>query len=402
MAKTLEIGTKFKNLCVMGLNRVEYFPEGSEEAIFADTWHDVTDDQSRRNMALMFFAPRDLDGEPVDPYLYLTETDNEDDEQSVLIAHQSFGDIPLLDMCRMHQGPANTLQVLIAADVIYHWDMKDCYVQPTNPMTWVRDLQIILKNYPHTTDKIVYTNWDNSKLTELGVSVRPVQDLIVEEQVWINKPSFQEKHGYLLMMFSLFVALFVYIFIYMQESKIDDLSAQIRQVDTETPSGKNYPELNRALAEQQSFMRNRTLLPLVVRDISFAIQSSGLKLDSLQIKSTDPKTPTDVLIATIKAEKGAYSGWLEEEPIAKALLGQSVTMSAIRRPPGGQQFTLEGLVELEPIATMVANYQDKIQRSGQQSLNLFEKSSKESVPATTEASQTAVTETATEQQEEAE
>lgn len=371
MTKTLELGTKFKNLCITGLNRVEYFPEGSEESIFADSWQDVTDEQSRRNMALMFFAPRDLDGEPVDPYLYLTETnEEEEDEQSVMLAHQAFGDIPLIDMCRLHQGPANTVQIIVAADVIFHWDMKDCYVQPTNPMSWVRDLQLILKNYPQTTDKIVYTSWNNAKLAELGVSVRPVSDLVVEENVWINKPSFQEKYGYIMMMFSIFCAIVMYAFIFLQEQTIDDYSQQIRIVDSNTPSGKNYPELNRALAEQMSYMNNRDLFPLVVKDVAFAIQSSGMKLHSLQIKSPNPKKPTETLVATIKAQKGAYSGWLEEEPIAKAVLGQSVTMSGIRRPPGGQQFTLEGLIQMETLADTVAGHKDRIKRSEQQSISI--------------------------------
>lgn len=370
MAKMLELGTRFKNLCIIGLNRVEYFPEGSEESIFADTWQDVTDEQSRRNMALMFFAPRDLDGEPVDPYLYLTETGEDEDEQSVMLAHQAFGDIPLIDMCRLHKGPANTLQIVVAADIIFHWDMKDCYVQPTNPMNWVRDLQIILKSYPHTTDKIIYTSWDNTKLTELGVSIRPISDLVVEEAVWLNKPSFQEKYGYLMVAFSIICAIVMYGLIYIQEQTIDDYAKQIRIVDAETPSDKNYPELNRALAEQMSYMQHRDLFPLIVKDVAFAIQSSGMKLHSLQIKSPDPKKPTDVLVATLKAEKGSYNGWLEEEPIAKAVLGQSVTMSAIRRPPGGQQFTLEGLIEMEPIASLISGYQDRIQRSEQQNISI--------------------------------
>lgn len=371
MPKPIEVGSRFRNICVVGLNRVEYFPEGSEEAIFSDSWQDVTDEQSRKNLALMFFAPRDLDGAPVDPYLYLSEGEVEQDEQSVLLAHQSFKDIPLLDMCRIHNGPANTLQILIAADIIFHWDMKDCYVQPTSPITWIRDLQMILKHYPQTTDKIVYTNWDHSKLNEMGVSIRPIHDLNVEETIWINKPSLQEKYGYGLLLFSLFVALICYFFIYLQNSEIHNISKEIRRIDAETPSGKDYPALNRALAEQQAYMRNRSLFPLIVKDIAYAIQSSGTKLESLEIKSADPKKPTKVIVATIHAQKNAYSGWLEEEPVAKALLGQSVTMSAIRRPPGNQKFVLEGLVEMNAIGDLVANYQDKIQRAEQQNISII-------------------------------
>ena len=162
-----------------------------------------------------------------------------------------------------------------------------------------------------------------------------------------------------------------YFFIYLQESDINDISREIRRIDSETPSGKDYPALNRALAEQQAYMRNRSLFPLIVKDVAHAIQSSGTKLESLEIKSADPKKPTKVIVATIRAKKNAYSGWLEEEPVAKALLGQSVTMSAIRRPPGNQHFVLEGLIEMNAIGDLVANYQDRIQRAEQQNISII-------------------------------
>lgn len=369
MSKSFELGQKFKNICFLGLNRVEYFPESSDESIFADTWQDVTDEQSRRNLAILFFAPRDLDGEPLDPYIFLTDTDDEADEQSVLIAQQAFGDIPLIDMCRMRCNNANEVHILVTGDIIFHWDSNDSYVQPTSPVSWVRDIQNILKTYPRTTERYLYTSWENNRVNELGVKIRPVQELVISEDAWVNMPSFQEKFGFAVMFTSILVAVMTYILIFLQGSDIDDLSQKIRTVDLETPSGKNYLELNRAITEQQQFMRYRNLISFVTTDVASAIQRSGMKISTFEIKTPDSQEPSDVLLVTIKSQKDAYKGWLEEEPISKALLGQSVTMSAIRRPPGGTQFTVEGLVELEPISQMLAEYQEDVKRSQQQTLS---------------------------------
>lgn len=369
MSKSFELSQKFKNICFLGLNRVEYFPENSDESIFADTWQDVTDEQSRRSLAILFFAPRDLDGEPIDPYIFLTDSEEEADEQSVLIAQQAFGDIPLIDMCRMRSENANEVHILVTADIIFHWDSNDSYVQPTSPVSWVRDIQNILKTYPRTTERYLYTSWENNRVGELGVKLRPIQELVVTEDAWVNMPSFQEKFGFAVLFAAILAAVMTYIVIFMQGSDIDDLSRKIRTVDLETPSGKNYLELNRAITDQQQFMHYRNLLSFVATDVANAIQRSGMKIDNFEIKTPDPQEPADVLIVSIKAQKDAYKGWLEEEPISKALLGQSVTLSAVRRPPGGNQFTVEGLVELEPISQMLAEYQEDVKRAQQQTIS---------------------------------
>ena len=374
MSKHIQLDQKFKNICVTGLNRVEYLPEHTNESIFADSWQDIIDEQNRANTALLFFAPRELDGSPVDPYVYLSESED-NDEQSALMAQQAFGNTPLIDMCRLRKGPANVVQIIIAADVIYHWDMKDSYVQPTNPLTWVKDLRFILKSYPNSTEKIIYTHWDNSKLSEFGVTIKPLSEIVVPESVWINKPSFQQQNGTLMMAAAIIVMLVAYAFIFMQERELNALSQQIRQVENETPAGKNYNELNRAMAEQQAFMRYNDLTPLVIKDIGYAIQSAGMKIQSLEIKTPDSKKPSQVLIAHIKSQKGAYKGWLEEEPIAKAVLGQSLSLSAVRRPPSASQFTIEGLIELDKLSESVRTYRAEAEEQKAQSL--FNKNSLE-------------------------
>ena len=69
--------------------------------------------------------------------------------------------------------------------------------------------------------------------------------------------------------------------------------------------------------------------------------------ESIEIENPDIKRAPDVLIAEITANRNAYQGWLQEEPIAKGLLSHSVSVEAIRKPPGGGKFALEGLIDVK-------------------------------------------------------
>lgn len=361
MSNLTIIGDKFKNICFIGLNKVEYFPEHSEDSIFADSWRDVTDEQTRKSLALCFFAPRDLNGEPVDPYLFLGDVEDPDDPEAALMAKQSFAGIPMIDLCRMKDVKPNSLHILVVADVIFHWDMKDSYIQPTSAMSWTRDIQQILKSYPKSTEKIIYTNWDSVKLEAMQLTILPVKEMPLYTEAWLNKPSFQEKYGFPVLATSILMAMFAYFINYQQAKTIDILNNQITQVRTSTPRGQNYEALERAIFEQEDFMRYKALTPMIVKDIASAIQLSGTSIESYEIKNNNPNTPAEQLLVTIKTPKDAYKGWLQEEPIAKALTGQSVTLSAIRKPPGGNALTLEGLIDLNKVQEMVDDYRQEIQ-----------------------------------------
>lgn len=356
MATYNTIGDRFKNLCFIGLNKVEYFPDQSEDSIFADSWRDVTDEQSRKSLALFFFAPRDLDGEPIDPYMFLSDSEDMEDTEAAMIARQAFGDIPMLDLCRIHNTKPNTLNILVVGDVIFHWDLKDSYIQPTTAVTWTRDVQQIMKSYPRSTEKTIYTNWESSKLEELGINILPVREMPLEPDTWLNRPSFQEKYGLATLALSIMIAIGSYFMNYAQQEKIIELGNDIRQVRATTPKGHNYDALSQALHEQEKFMTYKSLTPVLVKDVANAIQLSGMEIESFEIKNHNPNTPPENMIVTVRAQKGAYKGWLQEEPIAKALIGQSITLSAVRKPPGGSALTLEGLIELRPVQEMVDQY----------------------------------------------
>lgn len=357
MAKHTHIGERFKNICFIGLNKVEYFPELSEESIFADSWRDVTDEQTRRQLAIFFFAPRDLEGEPIDPYIFLSESEDLEDVEAAMLARQSFGDIPMIDLCRISSAKPNTLNILVVGDAIFHWDIKDSYIQPTTPISWVRDVRHIIKSYPRSTEIVLYTNWDATKLEEIGITALPVRDMPLDNHAWLNRPSFQEKYGLATLAFSLFAAATSYFVGYSQQETLVDLGDKIRQVRASTPRGHNFEALNQALAEQNSFMKFKDLTPILTKDIANAVQLSGMNIKNFEIRNHNPNEPAENMVVTIRAQKDAYTGWLQEEPIAKALLGQSVTLSAVRKPPGGSDFVLEGLIELQPVMDMIRHYE---------------------------------------------
>ncbi len=352
------LGNTFKNICFVGLERVEYFPQGEETSIFAETWQEVTSEQSRKHLSLCFFAPRSIDGEHINPYQYiLKEEIDEDDHKAMQIAAQTFGDMPLLDLCRMKSREANEVNILVAADVIFHWDMNDSYIQPTTPLTWVRDLQQIFKSYPRTSQKNIYTNWDREKIAELDANVKPALEMPLETATWLNMPTFQEKYGMLVLLASLIMAGTAFAMTFWQNQQISHYTTQARRIESAMPRGGNVPEMLRAVNEQQRQMQYRDLLPLLAQDVAIATQQASMQVESIEVRNVNPQEPPQAMLATISAERDVYKGWLQEEPIAKNVLAKSSTLRGIRKPPG-PDFKLEGLVDLRLLREQIRLYEE--------------------------------------------
>ncbi len=339
------LGQQFKNICFTGLNRVEYLPDGSDQPIFGDSWQDVSDEQARRHMCLSFFAPRDLSGEPVAPEEILID-DYSDEEVPDTLMTESIKHIPLMDYCRMPPADSNTVNFIVVADVIFHWDIKDNYLQPTSQLTWVQDIKAILKSYPRSYTKNIYTNWQKDKLEELRVNVLPLRESPVFSEVWLNMPSFQEKYGNIMLSIGILVSMMVFAITYMQDTKIQKLQADRNRVTQSIPSGQNFAVLSNMIRTQQQNMSYREYFPFILKDVSYAIQYSGMKIDSFELESPSPLDPPTNLLLTINADSDAYDGWLEEEPVAKSFLALSNTVKAVRRQPGNKKMKLEGLIPL--------------------------------------------------------
>lgn len=346
------IGSTFKHICVVGLNRSELLLAGESNPVFGEAWQDLADDNLKRNLGLIFFAPRGLDGEPVNPYLFLAGDAVADpdtvDANTLGLAQQMMGSMGLLDLCRMPPASPNTVNILLAGDVLFHWDVKDNYVLPTSATSWTRDIEQVIKGYPRTTKAVIYTNWDTDLLVKTDrITIRPLSDLPVPDEVWLNKPTTQEKYGNHVLAVALLVASATAGLLHLQGRGIDELNEQLRIVEQQIPREGRFTELARAVTEQEKLLQKRELFYLSVKDSARAINSANMKFANFEVKAPDPQEPPTEYIVTIEAEKDVYQGWLQEEPIAKNLLLGSALMVAVRKPPSGNAFKIEGLVPLE-------------------------------------------------------
>lgn len=346
------VSSTFRHICVVGLNRSELLLAGENSPVFGDTWQDLADDNLKRNLGLIFFAPRGLDGEPVNPYLFLAgdAVANADmvDANTLGLAQQMMGSMGLLDFCRMPAASPNTVNILLAGDVLFHWDVKDNYVLPTTPTSWTRDIEQIIKGYPRTTKAVIYTNWDTDILPKTDrITILPLSELPVPDEVWLNKPTTQEKYGNHILAIALLVASATAGLLHLQGRGIDDVNEQLRIVEQQIPREGRFTELARAVSEQEKLMQKREMFYLAVKDSARAITSADIKFANFEVKAPDPQEPPTEYIVTIEAEKGVYQGWLQEEPVAKNLLMGSALMAAVRKPPSANAFKIEGLIPLE-------------------------------------------------------
>lgn len=350
MAKWQNIGEKFKSILIVGLNRVELIHPDNTEPIFAENWQDLSDKQSRKSTALCLFSPHDLGGDSINPYAYLAAgipaASEEEENENARRIEQELGDTAILDLCQIKEKDPNTVHFLVAADIIFHWDSKGAYVQPTNQQTWIRDLQQLTKGYLRTTQKNIYTEWDKEQLEPLKLSAKSVRECPLHTEAWINMPTFQEMYGTPVLLATLLFASSVAGALYLQNQDIQTLREEIQQVEAKMPRTRNLENLSKMLDDLNDQKKYRDLWPLVVKDVSLAIQTSGMQVEKFSIENHNPKTPPNTLLTTIIATQGVYKGWLQEEPIAKGLISHSISISDIRKAPTGAKYTLEGLIPM--------------------------------------------------------
>ena len=266
---------------MVGLNRSELHLNGEKQAVFADGWQEMLDpSMRRRNTALIFFAPRDLQGQPADPYLFLSgegiasADDATETGATRQLAASNLGALALLDFCRMSAATPNTVNLMVAADCIFHWDVKDSYVLPTQPTTWARDVEDILRNYPRTTKAVVFTNWD-ADLLNLGprLAVQPLRDVSLDFGTWLNKPTVQEQYGSQMLTFGILLALLVGAGLWWQGSALATLEEQLGVAQQQVPRGGQFVELEKAITEQEKWLATRPLLALAARDTARGLQN---------------------------------------------------------------------------------------------------------------------------------
>jgi hypothetical protein len=356
------LGGHFRHLAVVGLNRVEVLLSGETESVQGDNWQDLVDDTLKRHTALIFFAPRGLDGQPVNPYLFLSgEGVQSDDEvgagdSSLAMAQQITAGLSLLDFCRISPATPNTLNILVAADTLFHWDVKDNYVLPTATTTWVRDVEHVIQGYPRTTRVNIYTQWDADVFPPAErITFLKLRDLPLDDVTWLNQPTMQEKYGTHMLTLALMVAASVYGLLWVKGKDLTVIKDDVAQTEQQIPRGGDFGGLDRSIAEQEKQFDKRKLFPLLTKDAARAAQLAGLQLANIEVKVDDIQNPPKLYVVTWEAQKGLYQGFLEESPMARQVMLNSAFIEAIRKPPTGDTFKLEGVANAATVARDYAN-----------------------------------------------
>ncbi len=352
---TTTLGSTFRNICIVGLNRTELLLGGEGQSIFADNWQELVDESMRRHLSLVFFAPRGFDGEPVNPYMFLAgeqigaEVGEGVDASALALAQQLIGTLPLLDFCRMSPAAPNTLNMVIAADVLFHWDVKDNYILTTSPSTWARDVEQVLKGYPRTTRANIYTQWDKDLLPPSDrITVSPLRDLPLDPATWINKPTLQEAYANQILGLGIAVSVATAGLLYWKQQDLSNLNEELRVIEQQIPREGRFLELERAVGEQEQMMQKREIFYLAVKDIARSLQTSQMKVANFEVRAPDAQTVPKQYLITVEAARDAYNGWLQEEPIAKSVLVNSALLEAVRKQPGNT-YKLEGLITIDRV-----------------------------------------------------
>ena len=371
-AVTHSIGSTFRHICFVGLNKSELLLQGEVQPVFNDSWADQISDNMKRHTALLFFAPRGLDGKPVNPYLFLMGEgvpDEEDmvDPNAVALAEQQVGPVALLDLCRISKSEPNTVNMLLVADTLFHWDVKDNYVLPTSPTSWTRDVEQVMKTYPRTTRANLYTQWDTDLLPPSDrITVRHVRDMPLDDNTWLNKPTLQERYGSHALFAGIIVAILTYVGLWYQGQQLQDLSDQLSMIEQQIPRGGQFSDLERAITEQERMWRKRELFPLVVKDTARAIQKSGMQIKQFKVEVPGSDQPPRTYMVEVEAKSDVYQGWLQQEPIARSLILNSAVMDAIRKPATTMGFKLEGLVDANALEREYRPFASKVNKAALQ------------------------------------
>lgn len=341
------MGSVFRHILVVGLNRSELLIQGEDTSVFNESWQELIDDTMRKHMALVFFAPRGLDGKPVEPIGFLMG-----EGEDAIAATQTpaiLQGVALHDFCRMPPAAPNTVNILVAADCLFHWDTKDTYVSPTQPTTWARDVESVLKTYPRTTRAHIYTQWETTLVTPTErLILHDLRAVPVTAQSWLNEPTVQERYSMHAMVVGVVAAILVIAMGWWQGRASSALTEELNIVQQQIPRGGQFSELERAVAEQEKQFALRPLFELAVKDVHRAIAQSGLMVEQIELKVPDTNQLPESYVLTLTMPADAYSGWLQQEPIARSFLLNTAMVHAVRKPPSSAGFKLEGLIMLAP------------------------------------------------------
>jgi hypothetical protein len=133
-----------------------------------------------------------------------------------------------------------------------------------------------------------------------------------------------------------------------QGQGVSALTEDLNMVQQQIPRGGQFSDMERAVTEQEKQFALRPLFELAVKDVHRAITQSGLLVEQIELKVPDTNQVPESYVLTLTMPADAYSGWLQQEPIARSFLMNTAMLHAVRKPPSSTGFKLEGLMMLNP------------------------------------------------------
>lgn len=365
MATTTSVSTqRFKNMCFIGLNRAELFPEDGGSLV-AENWRELIDERYRnRHLMMAFITPRDVDGEPMDPLTAFIDDRSTPDEAAAI--RESLKNISLFDLARIKTSGPNRLNILAVADVLFYWDINGAYVNPTTPQNWQNDLKELTRFYPRTTEKHLYTNWETQGLEESSFSLHKIRELPLDSGMWVNMPTFHETYGTPFLIAGIAASVMVYGTLTLQENNIQDLRQREQQMRTDSERLTTLKAATQEINAQEADLRYRGFISTITKDVALATSDAKMQLENMQLEIVNQNDADNrAVLVTLQAPNSAYIDFAQQEPVARDVLKHSATLEALRkRPSDNGGFVLEGIVPLSRMADRVRKYQDaqKIQK----------------------------------------
>lgn len=349
---------RFKNLCFVGLNRAELFPEDGG-ALVAENWRELVDERYRnRHLMMAFITPRDVDGEPMDPLTAFIDDRSTPDEAAAI--RESLKNISLFDLARIRPAGPNRVNILAVADVLFYWDINGAYVNPTTPQTWQNDLKELTRFYPRTSEKHLYTNWDTQGLEESSFSLHKVRELPLDSGMWVNMPTFHETYGMPFLIAGIVSSVLVYGTLTVQENKVQDLRQREQQLRTDSERLSTLKAASQEMSSAEADLKYRGFVSSITKDAALSANDAKIQLENMQLEIVNPNDADNrAVLVTLRTTPGLYVDFTQQEPIAKEFLKNSSTIEALRKRPAEKgDFTLEGIVPLNQMASKVKQYNE--------------------------------------------
>lgn len=339
--KALVNTSTFAEMVFVGVKKAESFSIVSDDSeIFEDVLEAIEKKQHKGKVMLGFFSIPNLAGESIEKIDTICNF-NENVNENML--RQSLKKVALIDFSEAKEDTSSVVNILVVADCIVHWDNQGSYIQPTDDHSFLFDLEDILSMYPSSYKVNIYSNKDLSSFKAREFEQKKVTDIPVMQEMWYNQPSFQQIYGNIVLVAGLATMAIAYGTITWQKSSIEDLNSKISNFQSVKINDSFYNSSNKNLQELSKDIKYKDINSLVLKDLSYGINTSGFHLDKLSFEHGKK----DKIIANIVSKLNKHTQFSAQEPIARRIIDNSLFIKAIRKKLNKEQrLEFEAMVDL--------------------------------------------------------